>query len=82
MKYTKGEWKAQAPEHGGLWVRLTGAYAIAEVLTTNEGDCHLIAAAPDMYEALRLIILSHPLPGEIGEQAAHALNKAEGKAKI
>ena len=34
----------------------------------------------DMYEALKLIVLSTPLLGEKGEMAAAALNKAEGKA--
>lgn len=55
MGYTKGDWQAQIDDKGGLWVRLTGAYAIAEILTTNEGDAHLIAAAPKQNEALKAV---------------------------
>ena len=52
MNYSKGDWQVQI--NGGLWVRLTGAYAIAEVLTTNEGDAHLIAAAVNACQKVNL----------------------------
>ena len=47
----------------------------------NEANAHLIAAAPDMYEALKLILKDHTYSYEDirYKEAVKAISKAEGK---
>jgi hypothetical protein len=84
-KFTQGPWKydpaAEAVTSGDLIV-------IVYEMNTNEADGHLIAAAPDMYEALKEIgrILESdncetidPTISAAEELVSKALAKAEGK---
>ena len=52
MNYTKGEWKARLL--AGDWIISTDEELICR--NVRHFNVHLIAAAPDMYEALRAII--------------------------
>ena len=52
MDYTKGQWIAEAYPNGSIWVRLTEAYAIADVCTAKEDDAHLIATAVNGCQAV------------------------------
>ncbi len=89
MNYTKGKWKL---EEDGVILASDGKQ-IASVFPRDRRDnAHLIAAAPEMYEALRRFMpnkddpLAQPpfrgmweVTGEALEQARLALAKAEGK---
>lgn len=91
MNYTKGEWKVY---------KVAAAYLVNTGNMVNVADCrleanaNLIAAAPDMYEALKKIelflqdpdvkVMAKGLPNQIGleitfEKCQQALAKAEGK---
>jgi hypothetical protein len=82
MNYTKGEWKVEQndcdkPYHYRI---VTNKYIVAAVY--SEDNAHLIAAAPDMYDALREILqIIHY--GESLEKANtiiyKVMTKAEGK---
>lgn len=58
-------------------------YLIAEVMSkNNEADAHLIASAPDMYEALEQIVKNwheHGTYQEEYKKAVAALKKARGE---
>ena len=61
MNYTKGEWKVEDATQVVVGERLvanTGGYSTNYTLEReqNEANARLIAAAPDMYEALKDII--------------------------
>lgn len=91
MNYTKREWKVIT--YGESTLRLTGKYYIgtkdyvlAEV--DSEANAHLIAASPDMYEALKALQehmtmgkseLGRPYLADVGRMARKALARAEGK---
>lgn len=58
MKHSPGRWEAECVGHGGpgdnpeeVWEVNNGHARIAEYL--NEADARLVAAAPDMLEALK-----------------------------
>lgn len=81
MNYTKGEWKARSG------IRTDKDFICATNGTTvppeeELANCHLICAAPAMYEALRAISSYElELPSEIVKQMWEALARAEGKAQ-
>ncbi|GAH55698.1 unnamed protein product [marine sediment metagenome] len=104
MNYTKGEWRILAPETGheervkvvsnvdenGYFPLVCHVYGVGDRLA----NANLIAAAPDMYEALKKIelflqdpdvkVMAKGLPNQIGleitfEKCQQALTKAEGK---
>ncbi len=90
-QYTKGKWKTTML---GLGVVADDAETLVIADCTNmpnivecKANAHLIAAAPDMYEALKLFIerareLNHKYPIELALPFVHAeqaLSKAEGK---
>jgi len=100
MEYTKGEWTIQGMphqhnfRHGSSYViRDYRNCALAEVGhidaihdgIESEANAHLIAAAPDMYEALHIIIQRASGTGNnmqlkrIIAIAQQAISKAEGK---
>ena len=94
MNYTKGQWKAELQGNLLQWQIKTDKENIAatnQTIVTDEdveeieANAQLIAAAPDMYEALKymLNIFDRGVMGNIGRQvcddAVQAINKAEGK---
>ncbi len=89
MNYTKGEWKIRAIETGHILVYCDSGL-IADVynnINGYEANANLIAAAPDMYEALKFIITGKREDGKYDKYdaagfikiAEEALAKAEGK---
>lgn len=84
--HTQGEWKVEML--GKSYKVATDELLIADVHGFNEVDrqanARLIAAAPDMYEALKLLLAESRKHGEsledtpIESLAAAALSKAEG----
>jgi hypothetical protein len=93
MNYTKGEWikgsKGSIDDKGGFPIaivypdtRLSSKDSIAK----REANAHLIAAAPDMYEALQEALgifpgdwINQPYLVDIHIKIQQALAKAEGK---
>jgi hypothetical protein len=84
-KHTPGPWKAiKSADHGYAITKaeLNIERELAFVML-NEANAHLIAAAPEMYEALKAImdcipsIAQNNLP--IWQRANAALAKAEGR---
>ena len=95
MKYTKGEWKVRHPINCDYLI-YTGEYGkgitqvaqIIESYPNAEANAYLIAAAPDMYEALKGLAIAYNVDGEgvivnqdphYWQQALKAIAKAEGK---
>lgn len=79
MNYTKGKWKVV---NYGSKYEVQSDKRIAVVDTVD--DANLIAAAPEMYEALQAIIDECPNPklpygNRIVEIAKQALTKVEGR---
>jgi len=88
MNYTKGEWKINGTE-----IKVFGRGTVAKCPSPNNGgvmeflpNIHLISAAPDMYEALKLLASNVAMfhltePGmplvPAYELAKKALSKAE-----
>ncbi len=59
MDYTKGEWEVTTNDSGLLHIETKGTHIyIGCILDDDRGkaNAHLIAAAPDMYEALSFFI--------------------------
>ena len=90
MNYTKGEWKVASHPLVGIQVQAdTGERRISICNLQDEANAHLIAAAPDMYEALLLALplLHDDWDGTSSDSAGNvaiarvgqALAKAEGK---
>ena len=93
MNYTKGQWKAELQGNLLQWQIKTDKENIAatnQTIVTDEGvreieaNAQLIAAAPDMYEALKTICEAF-MCGEFdnamriaGTNGQQALSKAEG----
>lgn len=92
MEYTKGEWKAQILHSDGViikraaWEIRTDEYDIATYIQNSapirkQADAQLMAAAPDMYEALKRLEKDLKING-LGVFVGYftkALAKAEGK---
>ena len=78
MNYTKGEWRAYV---GYTFTMVKSAEPIAVIHSDNdEADAHLIAAAPEMYEALQFIInADDSIAPDMAEVINKALAKAEGR---
>ena len=80
MKYTPGPWEAS---NGNIWtegeqvfVAMTNGVPIGDSLKNAE----LIAAAPEMYEALRNLENDNgAIPDHAWQMVQNAINKAEGK---
>ena len=98
MEYTKGGWKADNgdSELWGVFEKDNGAEIaylgefngekfinIERTFDEYKGNAHLIAAAPDMYEALRAMADIHSpySPRVAHDMADKALAKAEGKGE-
>ena len=87
MNYTKGEWKLQDDcVISDIWRWGQQFYKIAEITPHTEGEtlanAHLIAAAPELYQALLSVLNKFPeIPEDCEDaykQAEAAITKAEG----
>lgn len=95
-KFAPGPWvvdwddfvvRAKSPIDGRM-VPVARPYGVTENGTDVPGNARLIAAAPDMYEALKSIVEDHDFCGDDWgdrrdawiETARAALAKAEGKS--
>ena len=86
MEHTKGEWKTYRNALG-QWAVSTDLEPIAQV--DRHYNAHLIAAAPDMYEALKEladimeVVIEAPDVAQLDsftlQPARQALAKAEGR---
>ena len=87
MEYTKGEWKAlkRFPPSPLFNVFCDGKDGVEIIATkVKEANAHLIASAPDLYEALKVYEMFSGLSLERQDREAFAkahkaLLKAEGK---
>ena len=87
MNYTKGEWKLKVSKTG--WQIGSEHHLIAYYASTQnpeaEANAHLIAAAPDMYEALKFLVAwdasydDAALISKACSYARKAIAKVEGK---
>ncbi len=90
MNFTKGEWKVTNKNEGGfdgVFVSDNTGNILATISGTPfctkeyKANAHLIAAAPDMYQALKLcldVLLQFNIP-EVLDPVEQALAKAKGK---
>jgi len=81
-KWTPGPWRKMQGKYTDTYVILAGDYANegqpdmwAEVVTPNEMDASLIAAAPDLYRELENLV-------ELAEAAMRAANRDGGEYDI
>lgn len=90
-KFTPGPWVITDIDNlpdGGKWIDISdGAYAIPIVSVRgkdHDANAALIAAAPDMYEALKGLLAKvecgTALECELCDAARNALKKAQGKS--
>ena len=83
MNYTKGEWEINRLGKIGMphtYQIFCDGYKVAGAIF-NKANANLIAAAPDMYEALKSVLplITTEWNGPLQERARQALAKAEGK---
>lgn len=95
MNYTKGEWKVDLEPQkydykNGYYIQgVEDAVSLAYIYPTDDDEetksnTHLIAAAPDMYEALSKIMIwinTHPRKATIVRDVIDAGNAAIAKAE-
>ena len=93
MEYTKGEWKANYTGSKLVSVDCSSRAEVVAICGKNKwiktrdeqiANAHLIASAPDMYEALKELSNYHPKQGYeqwliLLNKAQQAIAKAEGK---
>ena len=85
-KHTEGPWRTDVDEEGVGYVEPCGVYfdgCTEKPASEHQANANLIAAAPEMYEALRLLY-AHAngymnVAGNVVEDVEKALAKAEGK---
>lgn len=79
-KWTKGPWFATKDDRGNVDDFCIGTEDyIDKVATCSQCDAHLIAAAPDLYDALKYA--ADPLCGWLHGEALSKANKALSKAR-
>ena len=86
-KFTKGPWKARHDGRDGMVVCPDGrSFLVGDIIYHEENiaNAHLIAAAPDMYEALKDLLNydyedAGLVPHSIIGPATDALAKADGE---
>ncbi len=77
MEYTKGKWEAVKNAIGTYTIQTEDA-RIGEI--DRHFNAYLVAAAPDMYEALKAIASCESVvAGDVVDISRKALAKAEGK---
>ena len=87
-KFTKGPWGIEYGEDSDLihvgYIDERGIMPSVVVSLHDESNAHLIAAAPDLYEALEYCIDclgdEFALPNDCIDEAMNALAKARGEA--
>lgn len=85
-KHTEGPWESIIHKQGKIYT-YSGDEALAEIFETEGGEsqanANLIAAAPELLEALKachdVLLTSKYHEGRAIKMAAAALDKAEGK---
>jgi len=83
--YLKGTIDVSSKDHGGLatvvWVMSNDA-SIGEKSPECEANARLIAAAPELLEALQQLLVwdDGNLPGDLMDAARAAITKAKGEA--
>ena len=86
-KHTPGPWEARADPNSSLpddWCIGTGPQNIDKVAVCSKCDARLIAAAPELLEALQEMIDAHAIPSTVCnerptyEKAMKAIAKATG----
>lgn len=86
--FTKGEWNIYPTNHTGVDLKIAihildqGIAYLSKDLVNYLANAHLIAAAPDMYEALKALVEYHQKYGGVVPNltnANRALAKAEGR---
>lgn len=88
-KHTTGPWHVETSGYGCRFIRAADGKTVSPILSA--ADAHMIASAPDMYEALKRMVAHYDRmrfarPGyatgtelpAIVEKARAALSKAEG----
>lgn len=83
MKHTAGPWRVDN-NHGALWVEsdcetLTARIAKGIGKEQDKANARLIAAAPELLEALQDLLDSVPPTWECAERARDIINKATGE---
>ena len=87
-QHTPGPWRKSAYDGGWDCVRDSGGQIIAKLGLNNPTNAHLIAAAPDMLEALKRLLRDDTIidgwcdgfTDEFEGQVRAAIAKAEGKS--
>ncbi len=89
MSYTKGSWTIKTEKSGEIFIASDGEERyIAQLFYTGhpesiKEDAHLIAAAPDLLEALKLcrvrVFMADGSENEAYQKAFQAIAKAEGR---
>lgn len=82
MEFTKGEWRVCGTVLGGHGV-IIGKHSINIPTENHQGDAHLIASAPNLDNALRLVLWDLENLNEVSDLtikvAEQAIAKKEGK---
>lgn len=81
-KHTEGRWEASVTQEFGCEVKANGE-DIAWILSNKPEDAHLMAAAPELLEALAVIVNdggSFVLTQEAHRKARAAIARARGEA--
>jgi hypothetical protein len=89
MSHTPGPWTALIDPDGRFEIEcdthiIAGRGPLTHAAEESKANARLIAAAPEMLEALRqalLVIESLPREGSVCGVIGRAIDKAEGKAK-
>jgi hypothetical protein len=83
-KWTMGPWFQSCESIDPDWhiVTTKGGGIVANVFAPQNANAHLIAAAPDLYDALDNLVRAYHSGGDIYgwiDNAGHALAKARGE---
>ena len=83
-KFTGGEWRRHYSPNCQEYVicdrRRNGGYAVASLSGSNsKANAHLIAAAPEMYNALEHILENQALGSPLALSISNLLAKARGE---
>lgn len=83
MKHTEGPWTIVGDDMLGTMSVLAGSKGVCDLRTRNEAaneNAQLIAAAPELLEALELVLADNRLMNALNKQQARAVLDAVAKA--